>query len=75
MRREWQKWLEFYARFFVWAFGLTLAWLTVLQVVPILTEGTAIRLMILFYLFMPAAVIVWYFDLYRLYPPRRKRAK
>lgn len=75
MIRGWSQWLEFYARFFVWFFGITLASLTVLQVVPALTEGNAMRLMILFYLFMLAALIVWCFDMYRLYPPRRRRAK
>ncbi len=75
MVKGWQQWLEFYARLFVWIFGLMLALLTVLQAIPALTGGNALRLIILLYLFMPAALIVWYFDMYRLYPPRRRRAK
>ena len=75
MVKEWQQWLEFCARGLVWVFGITLAWLTVYQALPILTGNSAIRLVILLYLFTFAAAIVWYFDISRLYPPRKRRAK
>ncbi len=75
MVKGWQQWLEFWARLFVWVFGLTLAWLTVYQALPVLTGDSAIQLMILLYLFTFAAVIVWGFDMDRLYPPRRRRRR
>lgn len=62
MRSRWQKWLEFWARFIVWASAIGFAILTVLGVLPILPEPTSIGLIILLYLFMVAALIVWIFD-------------
>ena len=69
------QWFEYCARFIVWIGGLSFAVLTVLGVIPILPPNTAIGLVLFLYLFLLAALITWIFDIYRSYPPRRRKAK
>ena len=70
-----QQWLEYCARFIVWVGGLLFTVMTVLGWIPILPENTSIQLMLFLYLFLIAALIVWVFDMYRMYPPKRRRSK
>lgn len=72
MRTTWLHWVEFGARFIVWASVIGFAILTVLGVLPILPKPTSLMLIILLYLFMVAALVQWIFDIRRLYPPRRQ---
>ena len=74
MRREWLQWVNYCARFIVWVGGLLFALLTVLGTIPILPTNTSISLILFLYLFLVAALIVWIFDMYRSYPPRRRQA-
>lgn len=66
-------WIEYGARFIVWASVLGFAILTVLGTLPILPEPTSIGLLVLLYIFIVAALVQWIFDMKRLYPPKRKR--
>lgn len=77
MRTGWIPWFEWGARFFVWAFGLLLAFLTVLDYIHtfLTPDGTATTLEIGLIIFFIAALVTWGFDLYRMYPPRRRRAR
>lgn len=75
MRTTWLQWFEYCARFTVWVGGLLFALLTVLGMIPILPKNTSIGLILFLYLFLGAALVVWIFDMYRSYPPRRRRAK
>ncbi len=75
MRTGWLQWVEFAARLILWIGGLLFASLTVMGTIPILPENTSIGLMLFLYLFLIAALITWVFDMYRFYPPRRRRAK
>ncbi len=72
MRTKRWQWVEFYARLIVWIGGLLFAVLTVLGVIPILPANTSIQLMIFLYLFLFAALITWWFDMSRMFPPRRR---
>lgn len=71
-RKRLLRWLEFGARFTVWASVIGFAILTVLGVLPILPQPTSIGLLVILYLFMIAALIQWLFDVKRLYPPKRQ---
>lgn len=73
MRTGRLQWFEYCARFIVWIGGLLFALLTVLGTIPILPEITSIGLILFLYLFLFAALIVWVFDMYRSYPPRKNR--
>jgi hypothetical protein len=73
MKISWLSWLEWGARFFVWAFGMLLATLTVIGTINILPPNTALGLVILFYVFLFALLVVWIGDIYRMYPPRRRK--
>lgn len=75
MRTKWTQWLEYCARFIVWVGGLLFALLTVLGTIPILPKTTSIELVLFLYLFLVAALITWVFDMYRTYPPRKRRTK
>lgn len=66
------KWLEFIARAIIWAGVLLFSVLTVIGAIPILPENSSIQLLIFLYLFMLAMVIAWWFDMVRMYPPRRR---
>jgi len=72
-RISWLTWLEWGARFFVWAFGMGLAILTVIGVIPILPPNIGLRLIILLYVFLFAMLVGWIGDIYRMYPPRRRQ--
>ena len=72
MRIRWWHWFEFYTRFFVWAFGLLLASITVITIISSLPEKTATVLIISLIIFLVTALITWYFDVSRLFPPRRR---
>lgn len=67
MRRRWLQWVEFWARFIVWASAIGFAILTVLGVLPILPTPTSIMLLILLYLFMFAALTAWIFEARRFW--------
>lgn len=71
-RKRLLGWLEYGARFIVWASVLGFAILTVLGTLPILPEPTSMGLLALLYIFMVAALVQWIFDMKRLYPPNRK---
>ena len=73
MKTSWIEWLEYCARFIVWIGGLSFAVFTVLGIIPILPPNTAVGLMLFLYLFLLAALATWIFDVYRSYPPRRRR--
>lgn len=68
---RWWHWFEFYTRFFVWIFGLLLASIAVIDIVKTLPENTGMSLMIALIVFLVAALITWYFDVSRLFPPKR----
>ena len=72
MRIRWWHWVELYARAIIWAGGLLFSVLTVLGFIPVLPANTSIQLMIFLYLFMLAMVIAWWFDMVKMYPPRRR---
>ncbi len=72
MRIRWWHWVEFYARFIVWAGALLFSVLTAVGAIPILSPDTSIQLMIFLYLFIFAMLITWYFDVSRFFPPRRR---
>ncbi len=71
MRIRWWHWLEFYSRFIVWFFGLLLASIAVITTINSLPEKTAIMLMVFLYIFLIAALITWYFDVSKLFPPKK----
>jgi len=73
MKTSWLNWLEWGARFFVWVFGMILAILTVIGAINILPPNTALGLVIAFYVFIFALLVVWVGDVYRMYPPRRRK--
>ncbi len=73
MKISWLSWLEWGARFFVWAFGMGLAILTVIGTLNILPPNTGLGLVILLYVFMFAMLVTWIGDIYRMYPPRRSK--
>jgi hypothetical protein len=73
MKISWLSWLEWGARFFVWVFGMGLAILTVIGTIPILPPNIGLRLVILLYVFLFAMLVTWIGDIYRMYPPRRRR--
>lgn len=73
MRIRWWHWLEFYSRFIVWIFGLLLASIAVITTINSLPEKTAIMLTVFLIIFLIAALIAWYFDVSRLFPPRRRQ--
>lgn len=66
------RWFEFIARQIVWIGGVTFAVLTVLGTIPILPANASIRLMVFLYLFLFAALVTWWFDSARMFPPRRR---
>jgi len=70
---SWLTWLEWGARFFVWAFGMGLAILTVIGVIPILPPNIGLQLVILLYVFLFAMLVAWIGDIYRMYPRRRRQ--
>ena len=72
MRIRWWHWVELYARAIIWAGALLFSVLTVIGTIPILPENLSIRLLIFLYLFMLAMVIAWWFDMVKMYPPRRR---
>ncbi len=72
MKIRWWHWFEFYSRFIVWIFGLLLASITVITSINSLPEKTAIMLIVFLIIFLIAALITWYFDVSRLFPPRRR---
>lgn len=63
MKNGWPQWVEIWARMIVWITGLILAGYAFSQIMHTLT---AIWVPILFYFFMFAALITWYFDIKRL---------
>lgn len=71
-RTRWWHWVEFCSRFIVWIFGLLLASIAVITTINSLPEKTAIMLTIFLIIFLIAALITWYFDVSRLFPPRRR---
>ncbi len=72
-RIRWWHWFEYVARYFVWAFGLTLACITVIDVIGSLPERSAVLLLVALIIFMIAALVTWYFDVSRLFPRKRSR--
>lgn len=72
-RISWLTWLEWGARFFVWAFVMGLAILTVLDIIPILPPNIRLQLLILLYVFLFAMLVTWIGDIYRMYPRRRRQ--
>jgi putative copper export protein len=64
---------EWVARFYVWVFGLMLAVLTVLGVIPIIPANTGVWLLILLIIFMFAMLVTLYSDLRHLHPLRKRQ--
>ena len=52
---------------------MILAILTVIGAINILPPNTALGLIIAFYVFIFALLVVWIGDVYRMYPPRRRK--
>ena len=64
---------EWGARFYVWTFGMFLAILTVLGVIPVIPPNTGLWLLILLIIFMFAMLVTWISDLRYLHPLRRRQ--
>lgn len=57
--------LEPYAMIVVWIFGMIMAIVTIVDVLPVLQESTAITLLISLIIFLIAATIVFISETYR----------
>lgn len=76
MRIRWWHWVEYFARGIVWIGLLVFSFLTVVGIIPILPVKTSIELMIfLLVFFLPAMMITLWFDMSRVFPPKRNKAK
>lgn len=75
MLKKLLEWVEFVATIFVWVFGMVLAILTVVQVVPILPEQISFNLLIYLIVFLFAVTIVFIFESHRRFPRRGSRCE
>ena len=82
MRTVWQQ-IELWTKYIWWGCGLILAGITISDYIHIRTmpdsaatmpEGTVTTLIIFIIIFFVAALATWGFDVWRLYPQRRRRA-
>lgn len=72
MKMRWQKLIEFYAMVFVWIFGMLTAILTVVGILPALSKGTSLRLLISLIVFLVAVTIVFVFEAQRRWGKAKK---
>ena len=76
MRIRWWHWVEYFARGIVWVGALVFSLSTAVGIIPILPVKTSIALMIFVSaFFLPAMMTTLWFDMYRVFPPKRHKAK